>query len=102
MASLINVDQELGQTTHRRLLFSNPDSTGSRDHITIKASNDLGMTWPAHLRLLLDEGRGGGYSCMTMIDTRTVGILYEGSQAHLTFQRIRLDDLEPALQRSDK
>jgi len=37
-----------------------------------------------------------------MIDTRTVGILYEGSQAHLTFQRIRLDDLEPALQRSDK
>ncbi len=99
MASLINVDQELGRSTRRRLLFSNPDSTSGRDRITIKASNDMGMTWPTRLRVLLDEGRGAGYSCMTMIDADTVGILYEGSQAHMTFQRIRLSDLLPKRQR---
>ena len=33
------------------------------------------------------------YSCITMIDNETVGILYEGSLAHLTFQRIPLGDI---------
>ncbi len=75
------------------LLFSNPDSTTGRHHITIKSSPDRGLTWPKENRLLLDEGKGAGYSCMTMVDDRTVGILYEGSQAQMTFQRIRLCDL---------
>ena len=86
MASLID--------TGDWLLFSNPDSTQGRHHITIKASPDRGKTWPNANRLLLDEGRGRGYSCMTMIDDSTVGILYEGSQAHLTFQRVPLCDLK--------
>ncbi|MED5286022.1 MAG: sialidase family protein, partial [Planctomycetota bacterium] len=43
--------------------------------------------------LLLDEGRSAGYSCMSMIDNETVGILYEGSQAHMTFQRIKLSSI---------
>ncbi len=94
MASLIHVDRELGSRTGRRLLFSNPDSQGGRHHITIKASFDNGTTWPTGRKLLLDEGPGAGYSCMTLIDPQTVGILYEGSQAHMTFQRIRLGDLE--------
>ena len=94
MASLIHVDRELGSRTGRRLLFSNPDSQGGRHHITIKASIDNGTTWPTRRKLLLDEGPGAGYSCMTLIDPQTVGILYEGSQAHMTFQRIRLGDLE--------
>ena len=93
MASLIDVDQEVGQDVGNWLLFSNPDSTSGRHHITIKASPDRGRTWPSQHRLLLDEGTGGGYSCMAMIDPQTVGILYEGSQAHLTFQRIALGDL---------
>ena len=42
---------------------------------------------------LLDEQDGRGYSCMTMIDAETVGIIYEGSQADMTFQRVKLDDL---------
>lgn len=75
------------------LLFSNPDSTRGRHHITIKASPDRGITWPEQHRLLLDEGNSAGYSCMTMIDEDTIGILYEGSQAHMTFQRIPLSDL---------
>ena len=89
MASLIDVDPEAGKW----LLFSNPDSTRGRHHITIKASPDRGLTWPDQNRLLLDEGSGGGYSCMSMIDKNTIGILYEGSQAHMTFQRIALNDL---------
>jgi sialidase-1 len=93
MASLINVDQEFGKDVGGWLLFSNPDSTRGRQRITIKASNDKGMTWPKEHRLLLDEGRSAGYSCMSMIDENTVGILYEGSRAHMTFQRIPLKDI---------
>ncbi|NQV33483.1 MAG: exo-alpha-sialidase, partial [Phycisphaeraceae bacterium] len=99
MASLIDVDREVGKDVGGWLLFSNPDSTKGRHHITIKASPDRGLTWPKANRLLLDEGTGAGYSCLSMIDDKTVGILYEGSQAHMTFQRIPLKNLvgEPVI-----
>jgi sialidase-1 len=93
MASLINVDRQQGKELGGWLLFSNPDSTQARERITIKASRDKGLTWPKEFRLLLDEGRGAGYSCMTMIDETTVGILYEGSLAQLVFQRVKLRDI---------
>ena len=93
MASLINVDRELGRPYTGVLLFSNPASTRARQEMTIKASRDGGMTWPHDMQVLLDHGRGAGYSCMTMIDENTVGILYEGNRAHMTFQRIPLADL---------
>ena len=92
MASLIDVDRELGGDRSGRLLFSNPDSRDGRDHMMIKASFDRGLTWPKEHRLLLDEGSSAGYSCLSMIDEKTVGILYEGSQAHMTFQRIPLSE----------
>lgn len=38
-------------------------------------------------------GWGWGYSCLTMIDKETVGILYESSVAHMTFQAIKLKDI---------
>lgn len=93
MASLIDVDQELGEHTGGWLLFSNPNNLSSRQSITIKASNDLGQSWPEKYQLLLDEGRSAGYSCLTMIDQETVGILYEGSTSKLVFQRIPLRDV---------
>ncbi|MEM6692429.1 MAG: sialidase family protein [Planctomycetota bacterium] len=93
MASLIDVDSELGTVADGWLLFSNPDSSRGRNHITIKASPDRGLTWPKQHRLLLDEGNSAGYSCLSMIDENTVGILYEGSQAHMTFQRIPLSEI---------
>ena len=99
MASLINVGRELesrgikSEFDYKFLLFSNPNSVGGRNHITIKASKDGGITWPTEHQLLLDEQRGAGYSCMSMIDTETVGILYEGSQAHMTFQRVKIKDI---------
>ncbi|MCA9217764.1 MAG: exo-alpha-sialidase, partial [Planctomycetales bacterium] len=104
MASLIDADRELGKAGGSWLLFSNPDSTSGRRRITIKASPDRGITWPKEHRILLDEGTGAGYSCMTMIDEETVGILYEGSRAHLTFQRIPLRDItrKPATDESSR
>ncbi|MEZ6125954.1 MAG: exo-alpha-sialidase [Planctomycetaceae bacterium] len=93
MASLIDVDREVGSDVGNWLLFSNPDSLSGRNHMTIKASPDRGLTWPRQHRLLLDEGNSAGYSCMSMIDDQTIGILYEGSQAHMTFQRIKLSDV---------
>jgi sialidase-1 len=99
MASLINVGRELAWRNIKSdyhndfLLFSNPDSLRGRNHMTIKASLDSGATWSADQQLLLDEQGGAGYSCLTMIDSETVGILYEGSQAHMTFQRIKIKDI---------
>lgn len=61
--------------------------------MTIKVSLDDGNTWPEEYWLLLDEGKSRGYSCITSIDENTIGILYEGSQAHMTFQKIALSEL---------
>jgi sialidase-1 len=94
MASLIHVGRELDGRADGRLLFSNPDvATPPRRSMTIKASFDEGRQWPVARQVLLDAGTLAGYSCMTMIDASTVGILYEGSRAQLTFQRIPLADL---------
>ena len=91
MASLISVPARKNALGKDLLLFSNPDRTDGRRDITIKASLDGGVTWP--YKLLLDEGDSWGYSCLTMIDSKTVGILYESSAAHIAFQAVRLDDI---------
>ncbi len=93
MASLIKVDAKDNITGKKLLLFSNPNTTNGRHHITIKASLDGGLTWPAEHQVLLDEAEGWGYSCLSMIDRETVGIFYESSVAHMTFQAIKLADL---------
>ncbi len=76
------------------LLFSNPDvDHNPRRRTTIKVSFDDGMTWPEKYWLLLDEGYNRGYSCLTSIDEETIGIIYEGSQADMTFESIPLSEL---------
>ncbi|MCP4777134.1 MAG: exo-alpha-sialidase, partial [Planctomycetaceae bacterium] len=100
-ASLIDVTRELDLIKPNRdrsnerplLLFCNPNSPRGRKNMTIKASLDGGETWPVEYQVLLDGEMSGGYSCMSMIDENTVGILYEGSQAHMTFQRIKIIDI---------
>ena len=69
------------------LLFSNPNTKGGRNHMTIKMSFDDGLTWPKEHWMLLDEWNSFGYSCITSIDEHTIGILYEGSGAHMVFQQ---------------
>ena len=75
------------------LLFVNPESYFERNHITLKVSYDDGNTWPEENKILLDEYKGRGYSCITSVDENTIGILYESSQADLVYQQIGLDEL---------
>ena len=75
------------------LAFFNPNSYKSRNQLTLKLSFDNGMTWPQKYWLMLDEWGGAGYSCITSIDENTLGIVYEGSGAHLIFQQINLNEL---------
>ncbi len=93
MASLINVPAKENGLKKDILLFSNPNTTKGRHHITIKASLDGGLTWLPENQLLVDEEDNWGYSCLTMIDKDTVGIFYESSVAHMTFQAIPLKDI---------
>lgn len=93
MASLIKVEAKDNVLGRNILLFSNPNTTEGRHHITIKASLDGGLSFPEEFHVMLDEQPGWGYSCLTMIDRETVGILYESSVAHMTFQAVKLTDI---------
>jgi sialidase-1 len=89
MASLIRFPAGASGPAGDLLLFSNPAvPAGPRRRITVRHSRDEGATWSAGL--LLDEGRGAGYSSLCRIDAETLGILYEGSGAQLVFQRLPL------------
>lgn len=93
MASLISVKAKNNVLGKDLLIFSNPNNTSARKDMTIKISMDGGKTWSADHQLLLDEDYNWGYSCLTMIDKETIGILYESSVAHMTFQSIKLKDI---------
>ena len=94
MASLLHVGREVTGKGDGVLLFSNPAvSRAPRRRMTIKASRDYGETWREAHQVLLDEGESAGYSCLSMVDAKTVGILYEGSRAQLVYQRVPLADL---------
>lgn len=75
------------------MLFSNPNATDGRYNITIKTSFDEGKTWPESNQILLDQEKGWGYTCLTRVDEDHIGILYESSQANMTFQKIALSEL---------
>ncbi len=92
-ASLIKEDFIVNGKMQTLVLFSNPNTKKGRHHLSVKVSFDDGETWDLSKMLLLDEGAGRGYSCMTKIDDNTVGILYEGSQADMTFQLLSIADI---------
>ncbi|MEX0726660.1 MAG: exo-alpha-sialidase [Planctomycetaceae bacterium] len=91
--SLRRIDYTEGDEKKSILLFANPHTQQGRTHHTIQVSFDDGMTWPKAYHLLLDEGRGAGYPSLTQIDDEHVGIVYEGSQSHLTFEKFEIDEL---------
>lgn len=93
MASLIRSSPAGSGYRHNYLLFSNPKSTTARVNMTVRLSSDYGKSWPLNQQVLLDEGRGFGYSSLTMTDEETIGILYEGER-DLYFQKIRLEELK--------
>jgi sialidase-1 len=91
--SLLRVNyQQNGQEKHV-LLFANPHTQKGRTHHTIQVSFDDGQTWPSSHHVLLDEGLGAGYPSLTRIDADHIGIVYEGSQSHLVFEKIALAEL---------
>lgn len=93
MAGLLSVPASQNILGKDILLFSNPAVQKGRNHITIKASLDGGYTWKENNSILLDQEEGWGYSCLTMLDRETVGILYESSVAHILFQAVKLKDI---------
>jgi sialidase-1 len=91
--SLYGVDYGTGDQRKHVLLFANPHSQERRTHQTVQVSFDDGLTWPQEHHLLLDEGLGRGYPSISRIDDDYVGIVYEGSQADLVFERLALAEL---------
>jgi sialidase-1 len=92
MGSLISADVTIGGKKQQVLFFSNPNSKTERTHMTLKASLDGGLSWPETLWTELDSGSSYGYSCLTMVDDSTIGILYEGTK-ELYFQKIPVQDI---------
>lgn len=92
MASLIAAELNLDGSRKRVLFFSNPDNKTTRAHMTVKASLDEGLTWPEMYSVEIFESEGYGYSCLTMIDDKHLGILYEGIK-ELYFQKIPVSDI---------
>ena len=95
MASLLRHEYVVKGKMRSVLLFANPDSKTLRHHMTIKVSYDDGATWQTHKKVLLDEWKSRGYSCMTSIDAETIGIVYESSQCDLVFQQVKVKELLP-------
>ncbi len=91
--SLLRVDYDQDGVKKHVLLFANPHTQKGRTHHTIQVSFDDGQSWPASHHLLLDEGLGAGYPSLAQIDSEHIGIVYEGSQAHLVFEKISLAEL---------
>ncbi len=91
MASIIRHDYTKNGAAKSLLIFCNPDSKVARNYISLKVSSDDGKTWEK--KMMFDEWKGRGYSCITSIDEETIGVLYESSQADLVFQAVKLKDL---------
>jgi sialidase-1 len=78
MASIIKAKARVKKETSDWVFFSNPNTSSGRYNISIKASPNLGESWPDEYVYLLDERASYGYSSLAMIDEKHVGILYEG------------------------
>ncbi len=89
MASLLRWKGEDGANYY---IFSNPDSTTARHRMTLKISTDAALTWPEKWHTLYDERAGFGYSCLSPVDRKHVGVLYE-TAGDLNFLRFPMSEL---------
>lgn len=89
MASFIRVFNRIPGTRYPLLAFSNPNSPINRDSISIKFSLNDGDTWNRIRPILIDERECYGYSCLTVIDDKYLGLLYEG-EGEIYFVKIQL------------
>lgn len=92
MGSLIKAKVNVAGVLKDILFFSNPNTSSGRYNITIKASLDLGQTWLPANQLLIDERQCYGYSSLTKVDDKTIGILYEGTK-DLYFVKVPVSEI---------
>ena len=95
MASILRYSSTKDGDAQNILLFSGPADGGKkrRSHMSVRYSLDEGETWSDPY--LLDQ-IGGAYSCLTLIEEdgrKDIGLIYEGSQSNMTFERLTLDEL---------
>lgn len=91
-AAMVKERVLIGDSHQDVVFFSNVNSNARRVDMTVKASLDLGESWPSEYTLLIDERACYGYSSMSKIDDHTIGLLYEGERA-LYFVRIPVKDI---------
>jgi sialidase-1 len=71
------------------LLYSGPNSTEKRVQMTVKASFDLGQSWPIEKEIYSGTA---AYSDLVQIDAHTLGLFYERDQNGIYFARIPLHE----------
>jgi len=71
-----------------RLIFANPCHESRRIKGTVRLSEDGGKTWP-HSRVIEDGEYM--YSCLTVLPTHEIGLLYEGKGGKILFVKFTLD-----------
>jgi len=93
---------KLSAAGHARLLFTNPASTTSRTHMTIRLSEDDGRSWP---RSLLLEAGSSGYSSPAELADGRIGVLFERARSReiafraISLEQLTLDEKTPAVDR---
>ena len=92
MGSIIKAKVNVKGVMKDVLFFSNPNTASGRYNITIKASLDLGQTWLPANQLLIDERPCYGYSSLTKVDDKTIGLLYEGTK-DLYFVKVPVNEI---------
>ena len=86
-ASLLRVETARGSV----VLFANPAHPHARLRLTLRASFDDGVTWPAAREL---DGGPAAYSDLVLQPDGRVGILYErGNHGGIRFVSVALDEL---------
>lgn len=89
MASIIAYKDKQGK---QYLFFSNPADARKRINMTLKVSDDEGLTWDKLPQVPFYSDECFGYSCLSLIDNKYIGILYEGA-GDLYFQKIPISEL---------
>lgn len=92
MGSILKASVRSKEQLREVVFFSNANTSSGRFNITIKASMDLGESWPAEKQLLIDERNCYGYSCLVRINESTIGLLYEGTR-DLYFVPVPVSDI---------
>jgi len=87
-ATVIQWKSRLAGHPREQILFANP-AAGGRNGMTIRLSQDGGLTWPVSRMLY---GGSSAYSSLTVLPDGSVGLLFErDNYTKITFARVEAD-----------